>query len=110
VSPFNFFVLGAAVLIFVVAGSVSRIYATDGRLFIVVIAMVLYIVGNLLMIRIMREIGLGAAVSAALIAQLILINVVAYAFFQERLATQQLAGMALGFVSLALILFPAAQD
>ena len=107
VSLSNFFVLGAAIVIFLVAASTSRVYATDGRLFIVVIAMVLYVIGNLMMIRIMREIGLGASISVATIAQLILINIVAYAFFEERLAPLQVVGMALGVVSMALILFPA---
>jgi drug/metabolite transporter (DMT)-like permease len=54
--------------------------------------------------------GLGAAVSVATIAQLILINVIAYAFFGERLAPAQLAGIALGLVSMGLILFPAASS
>lgn len=94
-------------MIFLVAASTSRIYATDGRFFIVVIAMVLYVIGNLMMIRIMREVGLGVAISVATIAQLILINVVAYAFFGERLAPLQLGGIALGVVSMALILLPA---
>ena len=109
-SLFNFVVLGVAILIFLVAASTSRVYATDGRLFIVIIAMVLYVIGNLMMIRIMREIGLGVAISVATIAQLILINVVAYAFFEERLAPAQVAGITLGVVSMALILFPAARS
>jgi glucose uptake protein len=68
--------------------------------------MVLYVIGNLLMIRIMREVGLGIAISVATIAQLILINVVAYTFFAERPAPLQLAGIALGAISMALILIP----
>jgi small multidrug resistance pump len=106
----NSLVLGAAILIFLVAASTSRLYVTDGRPFIVVVAMVLYVIGNLMMIRIMRDIGLGAAISVATIAQLILINVVAYTFFEERLAPLQVGGMALGVISMALILFPQAQD
>jgi multidrug transporter EmrE-like cation transporter len=109
-SAFNFLVLGTAIVIFLVAASTSRVYATDGRLIVVVIAMALYVVGNLMMIRIMREIGLGVAISVATIAQLILINVVAYAVFGERLGPLQLAGILLGVVSMALILFPAARS
>jgi small multidrug resistance pump len=109
VSFSNFFVLGGAIVIFLMAASTSRVYANDGRLFIVIIAMVLYVIGNLMMIRIMREIGLGPAISVATIAQFILINVVAYAFFGERLAPIQIAGMALGLVSMTLILFPSGQ-
>lgn len=103
----SFFVLGGAIVIFLMAASTSRIYATDGRVFIVVAAMALYVIGNLMMIRIMREIGLGYAISVATITQLILINFVAYVFFGERLAPLQVAGMALGLVSMTLILFPA---
>jgi glucose uptake protein len=99
-------VLALACAIFLTAASVSRIYATDGRLFIVVIAMVLYVIGNLLMVRIMREVGLGIAISLATIAQLILINVVAYLFFHERPTTMQFAGMVLGALSMALIMLP----
>lgn len=102
----SYAVLAIAIVIFLVAASVSRIYATDGRLFIVVIAMVLYVIGNLMMIQIMREVGLGIAISVATIAQLILINLVAFAFFQERPAPLQFAGIVLGAVSMALILLP----
>jgi drug/metabolite transporter (DMT)-like permease len=102
-------VLATAIAIFLAAASVSRIYAADGRLFIVVIAMVLYVIGNLLMVQIMRAVGLGVAISIATIAQLILINVVAYVFFHERPAPLQLAGIAIGAVGMALILLPTAE-
>lgn len=101
--------LALTTVIFTGAASVSRIYATDGRIFIVVIAMTMYIVGNLLMVPIMRAAGLGVALSISAIAQLILANVVAFAFFQERPATMQVAGIALGLVSMALIMLPAGQ-
>lgn len=98
--------LGLTTVIFTVAASTSRFYATDGRTFIVVIAMALYIVGNLLMVPIMRAAGLGVAVSISVVAQLILANVVAFTFFQERLVPMQIAGIALGMISMALIMFP----
>jgi glucose uptake protein len=98
--------LVTAIVIFLVAASTSRVYAADGRLFIVVIAMVLYVIGNLMMIRVMREVGLGISISVATIAQLILINVVAFVFFQERPAPIQVVGIVLGAISMALILFP----
>ena len=98
--------LALTTVIFTAAASVSRIYSLDGRTFIVVIAMTLYVIGNLLMIPIMRAAGLGVALSVSTIAQLILANVVAFMFFHERPAPVQLAGLALGLVSMALILFP----
>jgi glucose uptake protein len=103
-------VLAIAIVIFLVAASVSRIYATDGRTFIVVIAMLLYVIGNLMMIHIMRAVGLGIAISIATIAQLILINVVAFVFFQERPAPMQFAGIVLGAIGMALILLPTGEQ
>lgn len=102
----TFLVFIATTIIFLAAASTSRIYVSDGRFPVIVIAMLLYIIGNLLMVRIMREIGLGIAISVSTFAQLILINVVAYAFFEERPAPLQLAGLVLGGVSMALIMFP----
>lgn len=101
--------LGAAVATFVVAASTSRLYVSDGRPFILIAAMALYIGGNLLMVHVMRGMGLGIAISAATIAQLVLINVVAFVLFEERPAPMQLAGILLGAVSMGLILFPAGQ-
>ena len=102
----TFFVFVATTAIFLTAASTSRIYVSDGRFFVIVIAMLLYIVGNLLMVKIMREIGLGIAISISTFAQLILINLVAYVFFEERPAPLQIAGLVLGGVSMALIMFP----
>ena len=102
----TFFVFVATTAIFLTAASMSRIYVSDGRFVVIVIAMLLYIVGNLLMVRIMREVGLGIAISVSTFAQLILINVVAYVFFEERPAPLQIAGLVLGGVSMALIMLP----
>ena len=98
--------LAVTTIIFTGAASVSRIYSIDGRAFIVVIAMTLYIIGNLMMIPIMRAAGLGVALSISTIAQLILANVVAFTFFEERPAPMQVAGLVLGLISMALIMLP----
>jgi len=102
----TFLVFIVTTVIFLTAASTSRIYVSDGRFVVIVIAMLLYIVGNLLMVRIMREVGLGIAISVSTFAQLILINVVAYVFFEERPAPLQVAGLVLGGISMALIMLP----
>ena len=102
----TFLVFIVTTVIFLTAASTSRIYVSDGRFVVIVIAMLLYIVGNLLMVRIMREIGLGIAISVSTFAQLILIHVVAYVFFEERPAPLQVAGLVLGGISMALIMLP----
>ncbi len=100
-------VLAAAIAIFITAASMSRLYVAEGRIVIIVLAMALYTVGNLLMVRIMREVGLGLAITLATFAQLVLVNIVAFLVFQERPAPVQMAGIALGAVSMLLILLPA---
>ena len=56
----------------------------------------------------MREGGLGLAISLSAITQLLLINVIAFLFFGERLSGTQLAGVALGIFSMGLMLMPSA--
>jgi len=106
VSSAIYALLALTTVIFTAAGSVSRIYTIDGRAFIVVIAMTLYVVGNLLMLPIMRAAGMGVALSLSTFAQLVLANAVAFLFFHERPAPVQIVGIALGLVSMALILMP----
>ena len=61
-----------------VAASLSRVYVTNGRIVLLIVALILFTIGNTLMVRVMREMGLGVAVSIATIAQFVLINLIAY--------------------------------
>ncbi|WP_377274724.1 hypothetical protein [Rhizobium sp. R86522] len=99
--------LGAAMATFLGAATVSRAYVDNGKLWVLVASLALYSVGNLMMVKLMREGGLGLAISASAVAQLVLINVIAFLVFGERLSAVQMAGVALGVVSMALMLFPA---
>jgi small multidrug resistance pump len=96
-------VLAIAVPIFILASTLSRLYAVNGRLIVIVAALSLYTIGNIIMVRLMREMGLGLAVSLATIAQFVFINIVAFVVFQERPTSLQLAGMVLGAFSMALM-------
>ena len=99
--------LGAAMATFLGAATVSRAYVDNGRLWVLLASLALYCIGNLMMVKLMREGGLGLAISASAIAQLVLINVIAFFLFGERLSAIQSAGVALGVVSMALMLYPA---
>lgn len=99
--------LGAAMATFLAAATVSRAYVSNNNLWVLAASLVLYCLGNLMMVKLMREGGLGMAISASAIAQLVLINVIAFFMFGERLSTIQMAGVALGVVSMALMLYPA---
>jgi glucose uptake protein GlcU len=110
VSPATLAVLAVSVPIFLVASSLSRVYVSDGRLFILLGALVLYTAGNILMVRLMRDLGLGVAISLSALAQFVLINLVAFFVFEERPTTMQLAGTTLGAVGMALMMLPAAKS
>lgn len=65
----------------------------------------LYSLGNLIMLRLVREFGMGVAFSLSAVIQLIAVNVVAFTFFGERVGTVEAVGIALAVVSVAAITF-----
>lgn len=98
--------LGISAIIFVSAATASRLYITTSNVLWVALSLSLYIVGNLIMIRLMREGGLGLAISISAIAQLLLANIIAFGFFNERLSPIQMGGVALGLVAVTLMMWP----
>lgn len=98
--------LAGAMAVFVAANTVLRIYAGNGRVAVLVGALALFCVGNLMMVRLMRESGLGVAIAVSSVVQLVLIGIVAVAVFGERPTALQLAGMVLGVVAVAMIAWP----
>lgn len=96
----------ASVPVFLGAASLSRLYVGSALWFWLAGALGLYCVGNLMMIRLMRESGLALAISVSSIAQLVLVNLVAFLAFGERLPPMQLFGMLLGMGGLVLMLWP----
>lgn len=99
--------LVGAMAIFIGGATASRTYIANNNMFVLLLALVLYCIGNLMMVRLMREGGLGLAISASSIAQLVVVNIVAFVVFGERLSLPQLAGVGLGIVAMVLMLFPA---
>lgn len=98
--------LAVSMLAFLSAATASRAYVTSNNIAVLLLSLALYTVGNLVMVRLMREGGLGLSVSASAIVQLLAINVIAFAMFGERLTTAQMAGVVLGAVSMGLLLLP----
>lgn len=68
-----------------------------------VLTLALYTVGNLIMLRLIREVGMGAALSLSAIVQLVAVNLVAFAYFGERVSAVQGAGIAMAIVAVAMI-------
>jgi small multidrug resistance pump len=98
--------LAAASAIFIAAASATRAYISSDNWLWVALSLTLYVIGNLVMIRIMREGGLGLAISISAIAQLILVNIIAFAIFNERLTNIQMAGVGLGVIAMVLMMWP----
>ncbi|WFR94342.1 hypothetical protein [Rhizobium tumorigenes] len=98
--------LGGAMVIFLGGATASRAYIATSNVLILVLSLGLYCVGNLMMVRLMREGGLGLAISASAIVQLVMVNIIAFVVFGERLSLAQMAGVGLGVVSMALMLLP----
>ena len=98
--------LGMAMVVFVFANSVLRAYAASSWWPTLIGALVLFSLGNLMMVRLMRESGLALAISVSSVAQLVLLSLVALTWFGERPTGLQLAGMALGVVAVILIAWP----
>ncbi|WP_172296764.1 hypothetical protein [Pseudoruegeria sp. HB172150] len=93
--------------VFLLGSAALRRYVDAPQTWMLLLALALYTSGNLLMVRLMRETGLAVAVSVSAVLQLVLINVVAFGIFGERPRPIQLAGIALGIIAVALIVWPA---
>jgi multidrug transporter EmrE-like cation transporter len=68
-----------------------------------VLTLVLYTLGNLIMLRLIRDVGMGVALSLSAIVQLVAVNVVAFAFFGERVSIVQATGLFMAIIAVAMI-------
>jgi small multidrug resistance pump len=98
--------LAAAMAVFITANSVLRAYAASSQVLTLIGALVLFSIGNIMMVRLMRESGLAVAISVSSVVQLVMIGLVAWFIFGERPTGLQIAGMALGVVAVAMIAWP----
>ena len=98
--------LSASTVVFMAANATLKTYAAKGGPLILIGALLLFCVGNVLMVRVMRENGLGLAIALSLIFQLIAITAMAFVWFGERPSPLQIAGLALGVVAITMIVWP----
>lgn len=98
--------LALATMIFLAGATTSRAYIGNNNIAILILSLGLYMVGNLIMLRLMRDGGLGLAISLSSLVQLVMINLIAFTVFQERLSPVQMAGVGLGIVAMALMMLP----
>ena len=98
--------LAGSTAVFMAANATLKTYAQKGGPWVLVGALALFCLGNYLMVRVMRENGLGLAIALSLIFQLIAITAMAFFYFGERPSPLQAAGLALGVVAITMIVWP----
>lgn len=105
----NFALLISATIAFIAAASAAKAWALSANSWgWLCLTLGLYTVGNLVILRLVREVGMGPALSLSALLQLVAINVLAIAFFGERVTFQQGTGIVLALVAFALITLPSA--
>ena len=99
--------LAVSMVVFLTASAGLRAYIAQDRLWLLLGGLALYTIGNIIMVRLMRESGMAIAISLSAVIQLMMATAVAVAIFGERPTMIQTAGIALGVMAVALIVWPA---
>lgn len=102
-SASGFLQLCLSTVIFISAASAAKAWTLSPGAGKLALTLMLYTVGNLIMLRLIREFGMGVALSLSAVIQLVAVNVVAFAYFGERVNAIQGAGIALAIVAVALV-------
>ncbi|MCO4319234.1 hypothetical protein M8997_018775 [Phyllobacterium sp. 21LDTY02-6] len=97
--------LAASTFVFLLAASFAKSWAVAPGNWKLVATLILYSVGNLVMLRLVREFGMSIAFSLSAVIQLIAINIIAVGFYGERLSLLQISGVVLAIIAVLLITF-----
>lgn len=100
------FLLSSTVAFVAAASSAKNWALSDNSRMWLFLTIGLYTIGNLIMLRLIRDVGMGIALSLSAVVQLITVNAVALLIFGERVTALQGAGIVLAIVAVALITLP----
>lgn len=95
--------LGFSTVIFLLAATAAKQWGLAPSLGKILLTLALYSLGNLIMLRLIREFGMSVSFSLSAVIQLVSVNVVALVFFGERVNALQAAGIVLAIAAVALI-------
>ena len=95
--------LGISTLIFLAAASAAKSWALTPNLWRLALVILLYSLGNLIMLRLIREFGMAMAVSLSGVIQLLTVNVIAFSVFGEKVTAVQGIGLTLAVIAVGLI-------
>ena len=99
----GFLQLGASTVIFLLAASAAKSWALAPAFWRLALVLALYTAGNLIMLRLIRDFGMGVALSLSAVIQLVAVNMVAFFWFSEKVNLIQGAGILTAIVAVALI-------
>ncbi len=97
--------LSIATAIFICAASSAKAWSLQPSFGRIILTLTLYIIGNLLMMRLLRQIGMSAAFSITSVLQLVAINLVAIFVYGEQVGLAEGAGIVMAIAGVALITF-----
>jgi hypothetical protein len=97
------FQLGASTVIFVLAASAAKGWTITPSHWRLLLVLALYSAGNLIMLRLIREFGMGVALSLSAVIQLVAVNLVAFLWFGEKVETLQGLGILAAIAAIGLI-------
>ena len=101
----GFLQLAASTIIFLLAASGAKSWALAPNPGKLIVTLALYTVGNLIMLRLVREFGMSIAFTLSAIIQLVAVNVVALTYYGEPLTASQGVGIVLAIAAVAVITF-----
>lgn len=102
-TPIALLQLAVATLIFIGAATCAKAWAVTPAAWSVATSLFLYAVGNLIMLRLIRQIGMATAFSLSSVLQLVAVNVVAIVWFGEKIGLVEGIGICLAILAIALI-------
>jgi len=106
-TPTSFALLILSTTIFIAAASSAKTWALSSNSLVwLALTLVLYTIGNLIMLRLIRDVGMASALSLSAVVQLVAVNAVALFFFGEKVTAMQGAGLVLAVLAVALISLP----
>ena len=100
--------LGISTVMFLLAAMAAKQWGMAPSSAKLLLTLALYTAGNLIMLRLVREFGMSVSFSLSAVIQLVSVNVVALAFFGERLNALQATGMVLAIADHTRALYAAA--
>lgn len=103
VSPSAVAQLAVSTLVFLLAASAAKSWTLTPTLGRIALTLALYTLGNLIMLRLIRVLGMSTAFSISSVIQLLAVNIIAIVVFGERLGRIEGIGVALAIISVALI-------